>query len=128
MGLLLDTHTFLWFAQDSPRLPARVRQQIENEPHIRLSIVSVWELGIKHALGRIDLHDVQFSDFVEKFLQLSGASVLTVSLPHINHSIFLPMHHRDPFDRMIIAQASVERLAIVTQDEWFRQYDCELVW
>jgi len=128
MGLLLDTHTFVWFAQDSPRLARTTRDAIEAESYVYLSMASVWEMSIKHGLGRLKLHADGFRDSILRYLELSEARVMPIELEHTYILNRLPHHHRDPFDRMIIAQAIAEDLTLVSNDRKVAEYDCRILW
>jgi PIN domain nuclease of toxin-antitoxin system len=91
-----------------------------------LSVVSPWELGIKSSLGKIDLHR-PLEDLCDAFVREFGASVLQITLRHVMDVTRLPMHHGDPFDRLLIAQARVEGLHIVTRDRWFEEYGVPVI-
>jgi PIN domain nuclease of toxin-antitoxin system len=121
--VLLDTHVFLWWQTDSPRLKKAARQVIAEADLVYVSAVSGWEVAIKQGVGRITLSDpfvtiVKASHFVE----------LPIRLRHAERVAALPPHHADPFDRMLIAQANVEDATIVTHDRQFEHYDVRVVW
>jgi PIN domain nuclease of toxin-antitoxin system len=123
LRLLLDTHTLLWFvAGDSKRIGPTLRARIEAGP-ATLSTASLWEIAIKSALGKLDAPE----DLPEQVQQL-GFDVLPVSAEHAWAVRKLPPRHRDPFDRLLVAQAQVEQLPIVTADPSFDKYDVEVVW
>ncbi|MBD94955.1 MAG: PIN domain nuclease [Acidobacteria bacterium] len=127
MRLLIDTHAFLWFVAGDKRLTRTARRAIEHdEAEIHLSAASVWEMAIKASLGRLTL-PLSVSEFVADKLG-TGMRVLSVDWQHGAAVERLPFHHRDPFDRVLVAQAQVERLAIVTGDRVFRGYGVEIVW
>ena len=122
MKILLDTHAFLWFIEDSPKLSTEARSAIEdgfNEP--LLSVASLWEMAIKVSVGRLDLKK-PFETFVPDQLELNGFDQLAISFQHIAVVAKLPFHHRDPFDRLLLAQAIAEGLAVVTTDRIFGEY------
>jgi len=121
-GFLLDTHVILWALSDSPRLPARHREILADGSACHVSAVSIWEIAIKKSLGKLDISD-GFLDILEE----TQAIFLPVTPRHANHILGLAHHHRDPFDRMLIAQAQIERLSILTVDRHFAEYDVEVI-
>jgi PIN domain nuclease of toxin-antitoxin system len=124
MNLLLDSHVFLWCSRETDRLSSAAYAAIRdpgNEVHV--SIVTPWELAIKQALGRLVL-PVPF----EAMLEAMEFSLLPVNLGHTRLLAELPAHHRDPFDRMLIAQAQGEGLTLVTRDGKMRRYDVATLW
>jgi PIN domain nuclease of toxin-antitoxin system len=126
--LLLDTHAFLWFIAGSERLSATARQQIEesaNQP--LLSAASLWEMAIKLSLGRLQLGR-PFEDLIPEQMRLNGIQLLGIELEHVTPVTTLPFHHRDPFDRLIVAQAMVEQMPIVSADPAFDAYPIERLW
>jgi PIN domain nuclease of toxin-antitoxin system len=126
--LLLDTHTFLWWVSDAPELSTRARRAIargENECFV--SLASCWELAIKISLGKLDIPGT-FERFIPAHFAANGFRELPISVRHTARVRVLPFHHRDPFDRMLAAQALVERLAIVSADPIFRRYGVRRVW
>jgi PIN domain nuclease of toxin-antitoxin system len=125
--LLFDTHAFLWFMSGDARLPARARRAIEREAvAVVLSAASVWEMAIKASLGRLTMPTTA-AEYTRIKREL-GLEMLTVDWAHAAAVEVLPLHHRDPFDRLLIAQAQIEGLAIVTGDPAFRNYHVQLVW
>lgn len=128
MNLLLDSHSFLWFVTGDGRLSRKARRVIEHgDSTVLLSAASVWELAIKHSLGRLELPS-PFPEYMAEKVQ-AGIRVVPVELAHAMAVAALPFHHRDPFDRLIIAQAMCEHLPIVTSDKDFRRYDgITLIW
>jgi PIN domain nuclease of toxin-antitoxin system len=128
MKVLLDTHTFLWWITDSPRLSARAREVIrDSDNELFFSAASGWEIAIKAQLGRLQLPD-DLEHFIVDQLSLNTILVLPIQLRHALHVYTLPQHHRDPFDRMLIAQSQVENLPILTTDSQIVQYDVETIW
>jgi PIN domain nuclease of toxin-antitoxin system len=125
-GLLLDTHAFLWWATNDDRLSPVAREVIA-EGRVLLSVATPWEMTIKHALGRLELRDAPRT-LVYAQVARHGFETLGVSLEHVLGVADLPPHHDDPFDRLLIAQARVERLTIVTVDAAFSSYDVGVVW
>jgi PIN domain nuclease of toxin-antitoxin system len=128
MGILLDTHAFLWFAEDSPLLSSTARSEIINTKNVQVSIASLWELSIKFSLGKLDIAPHDFRGRMERYIRLCRAEVLPVLVDHTVALTSLPMLHRDPFDRMLIAQSIAEGVPIVTHDRQIREYACNVVW
>lgn len=128
MKLLLDTHSFLWFIDGSPALSATARALIEDTTNERfLSIASTWELAIKYSIGKITFAQ-PFATFLTEQLSINDIAVLGVTLAHIHHIAALPFHHRDPFDRMIIAQSHIEGIPVVSVDSAFDAYGVIRLW
>ena len=126
MRLLLDTHAALWAVSEPDALSATARNAIVGAEEIRLSVVSPWELVIKSALGKIVLHRT-VEDICRELEREFAAQSLAVSLAHVLEVGRLAPHHGDPFDRLLIAQARVEGLTIVTRDHLFAEYGVALV-
>ncbi len=127
MKLLLDTHTFLWFVADNPLLPAPARTLLESDADLLLSTASLWELAIKISIGK--LHLVKpYEKLVPEQLALNDVEILPISVAHLATVARLPFHHRDPFDRLLIAQALVEDLPIVGGDAAFDLYGVKRRW
>jgi PIN domain nuclease of toxin-antitoxin system len=123
MRFLLDTHILLWFLENDPKLPPQIREVINNpENLVFVSVISAWEISIKQSLGKL----IAPSN-LEEALRFSDFEVLSITLAHAIRVADLPMHHKDPFDRMLISQALVEDLTIVTVDEKFKFYDVPLL-
>lgn len=124
MKLLLDSHAFLWWLVEDPKLTADARQAIADPASIvHVSAATVWELSIKATLGKLDLGG---SDLVEE-IEANGFVELPMTARHSLVAGTLPRHHEDPFDRMLIAQARIEGLTIVTREPAFRAYDVALL-
>jgi PIN domain nuclease of toxin-antitoxin system len=121
--LLLDTHTLIWWAEDSPRLPPATDSRIRHAAEALVSVASAWEIAIKTSLGRMAMPRA-----LEDILSEAGFDLLPVTLAHTAEVARLPHHHRDPFDRMLIAQARAEGLALVSHDHMVRSYDVHVVW
>ena len=116
MNFLLDTHAFLWWINDDSRLSLPAREIISTrENELFLSAASGWEISIKSQIGRLRLPGIP-AEFVSRQLSLNGIRALPISMSHALHYHALPMLHRDPFDRMIVAQAQVEKLPILSAD------------
>lgn len=128
MKLLLDTHAFLWLNNDVDQLSATARQLCTTGTHdFYLSIASAWEMQIKNQLGKLKL-DVSVEEMVNKNQQENNIRLLAIDLAHISHLKGLPPHHKDPFDRIIIAQATLENMAIISVDQIFSDYDVTVYW
>ena len=128
MNALLDTHAFLWFLSDSPRLSATARTLIENpDTQPFLSVGSLWEMSIKISLGKLSIAQ-PFDDFISQQLNLNGIALLGITLEHTAVLTALPFHHRDPFDRLLVAQAQTENLPIVSADKAFDAYGIQRIW
>jgi PIN domain nuclease of toxin-antitoxin system len=124
---LVDTHAFLWFMAGDARLSAAARRALEDEDRAWwLSAASVWELSVKSSLKRLVL-PAPAADYIAEKVR-AGLRVLPVEWMHAAGVERLPFHHRDPFDRLLVAQAQIERLALVTHDPVFRRYGVPVVW
>lgn len=122
MSFLLDTHILLWFLENDSKLSDRLREVITNpENLIFVSAISAWEISIKQSLGKLIA-----PANLEEALRFSRFEVLSMTLAHGIKVADLPLHHKDPFDRMLIAQALVEGLTIITVDQKFKFYDVPL--
>lgn len=125
---LLDTHTFIWLNNEPERLSARVRDLIEDPgTEIFLSAVTAWEIAIKHAKGRLDL-PMSAEEYVLTRVGRGGLRPLAIEVSHALHSGHLPSIHNDPFDRLLVSQAQLVRLPIVTIDRNIARYDVEVIW
>ena len=128
MRALLDTHTFIWWANDDPSLTAAARRAIGDPTNeIFLSAVSTWEMAIKIAIGKLTLA-LPLDSFVLSQISQHQFKSLPVTYEHTYRVQWLPQHHRDPFDRLLIAQALVENLVLLTGDQQFPQYGVETLW
>ena len=123
MSLLLDTHVLLWWRLDSRRLREDARRHIEGAARVFVSAASGWEVAIKVDKGRLRLKD----PFL-RLVEASGFQKLPVTLEHAERLIGLPNHHKDPFDRMLVAQAQVEGLTLVSHDRAFEPYGVPVIW
>lgn len=127
MNLLLDTHTFLWFVNDDPRLSTAAAALLESDNTVLLSIASLWEIAIKVSIGKLSLSQ-PFAQFISEQLALNDITVLPIRVVDCHQLIRLPFYHRDPFDRIIIAQAQVEGIPVVSVDTAFDAYDVKRYW
>lgn len=122
MSLLLDTHVFIWWVGDRAHLGKQVRDVIADAERVAVSIASAWEAAIKVSKGKLKLPQ----DF-EAGAIASGFVPLPITFAHTNEVARLPWHHNDPFDRLLIAQARIESLRLVTADRVFQRYDVSVV-
>jgi PIN domain nuclease of toxin-antitoxin system len=128
MRLLLDTHAFIWYTTDSSRLTATGRSLIDNgENDILLSTASVWEMAIKHSIGRLTF-SMPFMEFIKQQSAVNRMDILEITFDHIEVVASLPLHHRDPFDRLIIAQSMAQQIPILSVDAIFDAYAIARVW
>lgn len=128
MRVLLDTHTLLWFFDGNPRINATVRSLIEDlRNEIFVSIASIWEISIKVSLGKMDVGE-PFEAYFTQQIAINKMAVLNISLRHAAVVRTLPFHHRDPFDRMLIAQALSENLTLVNNETLFDAYGVARMW
>jgi len=128
MDLILDTHTFLWYTGGKPELSKTARQLIEDPKNDKwVSIASAWEIAIKVGNNNIELH-VSFENMFPGQLEINGFTPLSIRWPHLRQIAALPMHHRDPFDRLIIAQSILENMAIISADKAFDAYGVTRLW
>lgn len=126
MNILLDTHVALWAITDSPRLEARARELIQAPGNtLWVSVASLWEISIKHSLGRGDM-PVSGKDALGYFEQ-SGYRILPVEAEHVLAVAELPPHHQDPFDRLLVAQALTEPLRLMTHDAQIQRYSDTII-
>ena len=121
--LLLDTHVFLWWRANSPRLEHAARQAIADAEVVFVSAATAWEAAIKVALGRL-----RIPESIEAGVVDSGFAKLPISFAHAEAAASLPSLHTDPFDRMLVAQARSEGLVLVTHDRRLRGYDVPILW
>jgi PIN domain nuclease of toxin-antitoxin system len=128
MRLLLDTHAFLWWITNDERLSARcVAALSDRETEVYLSVAAAWEMAIKYPLGRLKL-DAPPDVFIPREIKSNGIIVLPVSLPHVLRTAALPPIHRDPFDRLMVAQSQIEQMDLVTVDPLILKYVVNTFW
>ena len=124
MILLLDTHALIWALEDSPRLSATARAAIaDGKNQVLVSVASGWEIAIKRALGRLDT-----PDDLEEAIDAAGFDKRLVTFADARRLGSLPAHHRDPFDRMLVAQALQDGVPIVSYDPQIARYQVQIVW
>jgi PIN domain nuclease of toxin-antitoxin system len=125
-AVLLDTHAFLWWCEDSPELSKKARKTIAERACL-LSDASIWEMAIKVSLGKLKM-PAAFERYITEQMYANGFSEMEIRFRHIAACAKLPWHHRDPFDRMLIAQAIGEDVAIVSRDAVFAEYGVQRIW
>ena len=128
MRLLLDTHAFLWWVQDARELSKKARAAIADPANeCLLSLASCWEMAIKVSLRKLELPGV-IERFIPEQLAINGFRPLEISFRHIARVAALAFHHRDPFDRLLVAQATEDGLTLVSADPVFRKYGVKRLW
>lgn len=128
MNILLDTQALLWFVLDDPRLSRMAQASISAaDTTVFVSPASLWEIAIRISLGKYAL-PAPFAVFWDEQLRANDFEILPISVSHTASVADLPFHHRDPFDRLIIAQALVERIPVVSSDDLFDRYGVERIW
>lgn len=123
---LLDTHTLLWFLRDSPQLSKKALEIITTENRVYVSIASLWEIAIKKSIGKLE-----FEHSIEKIAELCHEKdilILQIQPKYFDKIIKLPNIHNDPFDRLIISQAIIENLVIITKDTIIPKYSVKTIW
>lgn len=126
MTYLLDTHALIWFLENDPQLPQTTRNQIETTPTIFVSIVSLWEIAIKTNIAKLTL-SVPFNAIEANLIAL-GITQLPIAFADLEIYLSLPLHHRDPFDRLLIAQAINYSLTLISQDTHMDAYLIQRFW
>jgi len=128
MKLLLDTHTALWWVNEHDKLSSDARALLSDDTHsLYVSIVSAWEVAIKASLGKLYEFDGGVKEFLAE-MEDNPVVFLPVEKRHVEMVETLPFHHRDPFDRLLVATAKVEGMTILTADENVREYDVSWIW
>jgi PIN domain nuclease of toxin-antitoxin system len=127
MKALLDTHTFLWAIAEEGKLSRRAQQIFIGSSDLWLSVASIWEILIKVQAGKLPLPEPAGPYLIRKLVQ-NQIEVLPITLDHVLRTESLPLHHRDPFDRLLIAQSIEEKWPIVTADPWFARYPVDVIW
>jgi PIN domain nuclease of toxin-antitoxin system len=127
MKCLIDTHVLLWYLEGDPTLPLRLADQLDDAEVIVVSIVSLWELTIKMSLQKIELNK-SLEDIQKRLEGDKHFDVLNISFKHLHTLASLPHHHKDLFDRLLIAQAISEDIIIFSADDQFHAYPAHLVW
>ena len=120
--LLLDTHAFIWARTEPSRLTRAVRELLERTEHVYVSAGSAWETGIKVKAGKLKLPEP-----FEAGVEASRFFKLNITFEHVQEAAALPLHHKDPFDRLLVAQARIEKLTLVTRDAAMQAYDVPIL-
>lgn len=127
MAFLLDTHAFLWFVSADKQLPASVKNKIEDiNQSCFISVASLWEITIKNQIGKLDL-EISLPDLFE-YADRNQIEIVPITYDHLFTLSNLPIHHNDPFDRLIISQAIAEDLVVLTRDTLFKKYKVKQQW
>ncbi|MFO7885046.1 MAG: type II toxin-antitoxin system VapC family toxin [Desulfobacteraceae bacterium] len=128
MRILLDTSTFIWFIGGNKKLSGKAREIIENyENELYMSVASLWEMAIKTGIGKLEL-SAPFDKLIPMEIKNNEINIIQIELPHLYKMMEQPLHHRDPFDRLIIAQSIIEQLPIIGCDKMFKFYDTDIIW
>ena len=128
MNLLLDSHIFIWMHNEPNKLSTKAAMEIVVLSNtLFLSIASIWEIQIKTQIGKLQL-SIPLAELVKRQRQANMIEILPVSLSHVLALDHLPLHHKDPFDRLLIAQANLEDATLVSQDEILSSYSVQLIW
>ncbi|MDB9375421.1 type II toxin-antitoxin system VapC family toxin [Nodularia sphaerocarpa] len=130
MMFLLDTHTFIWYVTDNSRLSNQVLELINDENNqIFLSVASLWEIAIKQSIGKLTFNQpLPFEIFITQQLNLNDFSLVDIKISHVAVISSLTLHHRDPFDRLLIAQSIVENIPLLSADQIFDAYPIQRLW
>lgn len=128
MNLLFDTHSFLWWNDALQMLPAQVLTACQDSRnHLYLSVVGAWEIQIKQQIGKLTIQS-PLSEMIERQVEVNRLRILPVRLEHILAIDQLPVLHRDPFDRLLIAQSMTEKLVLISRDRDIRLYNTDTLW
>lgn len=128
MKILLDTHTFLWLRNEPEKIPEQVlTAYYDTDNDVFLSMASIWEMQIKHQLGKLELL-LPLSTLIDEQCVNNGLQILAIETYHIFALTDLPFHHKDPFDRLILIQSQLEHLKLASADAVFANYDVNLFW
>lgn len=127
MKVLLDTHALIWFTEGSDKLSLKAKSEIDNKNNSKfISIATLWEIVIKSSKEKLELK----RSFVEisHFLSINSIQIINIEIAHLNTLLILPHYHGDPFDRLLIAQAIMEDLTIISTDKHFKNYPVKVIW
>ena len=128
MKYVLDTHTLLWIINDDPRLSKKAKNvYLNSENLILFSVASLWEMAIKISLKKLSI-DEPLNEFIQNHIRRNDIKFLNIEIPHILSLENLAYHHRDPFDRLIVAQCIQENITILSSDKIFDLYSVKRVW
>ncbi|WP_299291293.1 type II toxin-antitoxin system VapC family toxin [uncultured Mucilaginibacter sp.] len=127
MRYLIDTHVLIWYLEGSDKLPQKLREELDNDQNtILISVASFWELAIKISAKKIEL--TKSLQEVQAYIVERAFVFLNISFEHLYTLLDLPHHHKDPFDRMLIAQSITENIAIISVDQQFKPYSVNVIW
>ena len=127
MRYIIDTQVFIWYALGDKQLSKSAIDIIESDALCYVSVASIWEMAIKNSIGKLTFH-VPFEELIKEQLELNKYEILSIELAHVFHISNLPFHHKDPFDRILIAQAVAENIPIISIDEYFHNYPVSVIW
>ena len=122
----MDNHAFIWYSENDPKFPESIKIDIENADRVYLSIASLWEIAIKLSIGKLSLRSNYES--IETSLEPAGIELLPISFANTVRVMNLPLHHRDPFDRILIAQSINHSLTLISCDAAFAAYSIQIKW
>ena len=128
MKLLLDTHAFLWFIEGNLNLSDIAKNAIEDQSNQKfLSVASLWEMSIKISIGKLEL-GMTFTELIDREVYGNTIELLEIKPEHLDELMKLLFHHKDPFDRLIVAQSLAEKIPVATKDSAFRSYPITILW
>ena len=128
MNILIDTQAIIWFAENNSQLSAKARSMMEDEDNdCFVSMASFWEISIKMNLGKLNINNLMLSEFIDEVVE-NGFPTLDIRRDHLLENGKLPFFHRDPFDRLIIAQAISENMMVISSDPAFDLYPIQRIW
>lgn len=125
--ILLDTHTLIWFVTNDAKLSPAANQLITQSATVLVSVATLWEIAIKLSIGKLNMGGT-FDDLFPTHMDNNNFTLLPIILPHLSRSGKLPFHHRDPFDRLLIAQSMTENVPIISKDAHFDAYGVTRLW
>ncbi len=128
MKVLIDTHVFIWYVQNSEKLIDSATRLInDGRNEILFSTASIWEMAIKQSTGKLNLSN-PYASFIKEQMRLNDIDLLPITIEHLEIVASLPFHHRDPFDRLLISQVLVENISILSVDIAFDAYPIKRIW
>jgi PIN domain nuclease of toxin-antitoxin system len=127
MRYLIDTHTLLWYLDGSHQLSMTARSMIDDQNiSVYVSIINFWEIAVKQSIGKLDCYESV--DTIYRKINDAGVQIIELKMEHLIPLTALPFHHRDPFDRLLVATCKVENFIFVSQDSVFKEYQVEVIW
>ena len=127
MRYIIDTQAFIWYATGDKQLSKTALEIIESDTIRYISLASIWEMAIKTSIGKLNFQ-VPFEDLISNQLAINGYDILPLELSHVFQLAKLPLFHKDPFDRIMIAQAITENIPIISIDPYFQSYPVSVIW